>query len=102
MTDIRVGDLVRGTRKTDAEQVVTGRVAGAETYSLSLTPALFLTRDQWDWEVLDRPALPIDEELIAGAKRAWLSTSHIGQQDWKAVINFVREYDKKNATKENA
>jgi hypothetical protein len=102
MTDIQVGDLVKATRKTDPEISMTGRVRDVRPAGVSLPYHGSAFFNYWDFEVLDRPAPPIDEELLKGAKRAWFSASNVDQQDWKAVINFVREYDKKNATKENA
>lgn len=102
MTDLRAGDLVKATRSDQPELSITARLQYANDVCVGLPLYGAAYRDNWDFEVLDRPAPPIDEELVQGARRAFLAHSTIDQADWKAVINFVREYDQKNATKENA
>ena len=102
MTDIKVGDLVKATLKENPEEVRQGRVVDVRGYGMVSTERQTFYAASYDIEVLDRPAPPIDEELVQGARRAYLAHSTIDQADWKAVINFVREYDQKNATKENA
>ena len=114
MTDVRVGDLVKFTSKKDPEVSFTSRVHYWNTRNPIYTSAVLGTQDvrEFDFEVLDRPAPPIDEELLSEAVQAFRRgqgyrppaiDEHLTVygNGVKAVINLVREYDQKNATKEN-
>ena len=101
MTDIRVGDLVKATRKDRPEATATDRVLELTTHFVE-TEYFMHRREDYDFEVLDRPAPPIDEEMLKGVLGEWRNLKYRTTTDaMSAVINYVREYDQKNATKES-
>lgn len=109
--DIQVGDLVKATHRAVPEHVVQGRIRRVTSAGVTLG-VLYPSFHSWDFEVLDRPLPPIDEELLQDAVGAYFggmgytsnrdaSPRHRFGPGVTAVINFVREHDKNN-TKENA
>jgi hypothetical protein len=110
MTDIRVGDLVKATRKSHPEQTMTGRVSRVDEYVHLPWHAAGL--HNWDFEVLDRPLPPVSDELLAEAVNAYRRGANFGGptstylvQEYAtaiaAVINFVRKYDAEHDNKES-
>ena len=110
--DIRVGDLVKATHREIPEHSATGRVRSVTSDGVHIG-ALYPGLRSWDFEVLDRPLPPISDELLFGANFAFyaapgdefsapaLPRDSAFAHSLRRVINFVRDYDNKNATKEN-
>ena len=102
-TDIREGDLVRATHKEITENVATFRVVYVDSGHVE-SGANGFSRNSHDFEVLERP---IDEELLKGAQReyeraqGYLPGSNTAFRPFrpgvKAIIEFVRQYDKENS-----
>lgn len=117
MTDIRVGDLVKATSKNRPQEYAVFRVTEVGPYFI-YGETRIENLDGSTFEVLDRPLPPIDEELIFAAVDAFrdaqgfstparpTTQEHVQSAAYRkpavAIINAVREYDRKNATKENA
>lgn len=101
-TDIHKGDLIKATRKTDPEEHRQGRVVRINEFGAIFTSGLLVDLNHYDIEVLDRPLPPINHEFARVARRLFYLTDQQDFGDIKAVIHFVREHDRKNATKENA
>ena len=114
MTDIRKGDLVKATNRVDREMVVTGRVTRVSPEYVTFSPGAMYQIKRGDLEVLDRPLPPIPKELLFGAIDAYRkadgmkmpTADHHLEPDcygdtMTAVINFVRDYDRKNDNKES-
>ena len=109
MTDVRAGDLVKATHKKRPERTVTLRATYVSDNWVE-DSEFAVERDAYDFEVLDRPAPPIDEELLTGAVDAYRrslvpnggKTEHLHpdtlreyKRDLTAVINYLRANDKK-------
>ena len=95
-TDIRVGDLIKATRKDDPEVTVTSRVRQvADSFTQIRFQCLY--HDHWDIAVLDRPKPVIPEDLFEGAMDLYreAETTPLGI---KAVIHHVNEYYNKKGT----
>lgn len=111
--DIRAGDLVRATRKGNPETTITGRAIPSGDGEYVNLPFHSASHRNWDFEVLDRPLPPIDKELLNDVINVWrkekfgygadagASESPGYRQQFTAVINAVREYDRTH-NKENA
>lgn len=101
MSDIKKGDLVKATRKGDATVGATDRVIEIRPYYVE-TEFFMHRRDEWDFEVLDRPLPEIPEDLITGCRNAYigLPSSTVEpvfyRNDWIKVINYLREHDTYN------
>lgn len=100
VTDIRVGDLVRATRKKDPEEHRQGRAVRVGDSYVTFGSGIRVDRADYDFEVLDRPLPPIDEELVNGAAEAYRSgrsksfhSISSNGEAIKAVINFLRKND---------
>ena len=106
MADIRVGDLIKATRKDDPEVTVTSRVRQvAGTFTQIRFQCLY--RDHWDIAVIDRPRPAISDELLLGGTAAYREGSgYYGETTEHhvrtfgpaitAVINYLREHDTYN------
>lgn len=113
-TDIRKGDLIKFTHRENPEITFTTRAMTTWTgttrrfHAATLDTMVFV--EDYHVEVLDRPLPPIDEELLRAVRGAYIGhpipsvadTGGVFREDWVRVINTVREYDRKNTTKENA
>ena len=110
--DIRKGDLIKATRKTDPEEYRQGRVVRLIVDGVVFTSGLAIDLNHYDIEVLDRPLPAIDEELLRGARQAYVDRARSDRPDaalmnndfydanLTAVINYVRQND--THIKENA
>ena len=107
MTDVRVGDLVKATRKDDPELTVTARASYVSRVdgSLDVKGHNSLPAQHWTFEVLDRPLPPISADLLAGSRDAYNEVKGFevapNLDALTAVINFVRKYDAEHDNKES-
>ena len=112
-TDIRVGDLVKATRKDDPEDTRQFRLARTDRDYLVSKHGGYFSEHLHDFEVLDRPLPPISEELLVGAintyraKRGFplLDRTYVEVRDelraaFIETINYLRANDTYN--KENS
>ena len=108
MTDVRVGDLVKATNKTDPEVTVTARALYVSPHDggLDVKGHNSLPGIEWTFEVLDRPLPPISDELLEGAAKAYVmgqgyalpsGSASAYSSGIAAVINFVRSHDNKES-----
>lgn len=100
-TDIKVGDLIKATHSDDPEVTITGRVTDQNDYWLWTTRHTFTRISGWDFEVLERPLPPVEEELLLKAANAYRkgmgfspNSPEFHHPGVTAVINTVREFDK--------
>ena len=105
MTDLKVGDLVKATRRDDAETKVEGRVIAVNAAWVDFQ-SLCIQRRMYDYEVLDRPLPPVSDELVRACRDAYVGVTGnsipvVYHDNWVKVINTVREYDRKNNTEES-
>ena len=99
-TDIRVGDLVKATRKDDPEDTRQFRLARTDRDYLVSKHGGYFSEHLHDFEVLDRPLPPISEELIQKVRSVFIMASPENDPHWRAAINYLREHDTYN--KENS
>lgn len=107
--DIRVGDLVKATRKDDPEVTASGRVERVDAKFVD-TSDWGLHLNEWDFEVLDRPLPEIPEGVLEGATRAYADKRRLFhvmddpqfRDSYLAGIRAAINYYLENTTKENA